>query len=688
MAIEKWHSSAGAMMAANDWDVVSTTPAVQSASASDSGNWDVARDIPMRSTLSDVAQGAGRGIVKGIESIAGMPADLAYLGDRAARWIAAHGALKLGLVSPEHAQQFINQAPEADWLHRNLGSEALESGAVEAAQSLGIPLENAQTVPGQYAQTVASFLPASLAGPEGMAKNIIQYGVIPGLMSETAGQITKGTPVEPYARVGAAVAWPASKTALNTLEQLSNPTRNIAAGVTPGQASSAQSLLDQSRAAGAPLTSPEALQAATGSGTRAGDALRIIEQSPEGGAVLKPFFAQRPGQVEALGRQALGEISPTVAEPYEVAPRVQRAAERVVQGARDETNALSHPAYAATANNPNALVSPEALAAIKQQPALEQALSAVRADPVKYGDLRGMPDNAMPVLDAAKKYLDDLGEVAKRAGENFAAANAGRAGDDLVAIMDAEFPRYASARNIQSMRMQHVEEPLARSPIGQLAGADKFPKQAEILFNPNPLPGSQSAVGRAVKDVAKADPEAAQQMVRMHLERTFNEATQNNLPGANQFGGPKFAAIVAGNTQQAKNLEAAVKALPDGAQRWKALNQGLDILQAMGTRQPVGTTTEFNRQWNQILKQSNSPAAEILATVGSPGRWPSFVRNVYERMSYMHNTAEMAKVFAEGDIKDLLALSGQGAKSLKSQAALVSLLGGRELAQESQTPTP
>src|SRR5258708_29501763 len=94
-----------------------------------------------------------------------------------------------------------------------------------------------------------------------------------------------------------------------------------------------------------------------------------------------------------------------------------------------------------------------------------------------------MADQSAPVLDAAKKYLDDVASSAERAGENYAATNAGGAARAITDALDAEMARYASARNIQSTRQKYVEEPLSRSPIGQLAEAKKFPAQAKIIFD-------------------------------------------------------------------------------------------------------------------------------------------------------------------------------------------------------------
>ena len=60
-----------------------------------------------------------------------------------------------------------------------------------------------KTTAGEYAQTIGSFAPAALS--PGSAAARIARVVVPGATSETAGQLTKDTPYEPYARVGGAI---------------------------------------------------------------------------------------------------------------------------------------------------------------------------------------------------------------------------------------------------------------------------------------------------------------------------------------------------------------------------------------------------------------------------------------------------------------------------------------------------
>ena len=56
------------------------------------------------------------------------------------------------------------------------------------------------TLAGRFAGTAAEFIPGSLGGGGGQLRNALAYGVIPGLASEGAGQLTEGTAAEPWAR--------------------------------------------------------------------------------------------------------------------------------------------------------------------------------------------------------------------------------------------------------------------------------------------------------------------------------------------------------------------------------------------------------------------------------------------------------------------------------------------------------
>jgi hypothetical protein len=658
-----------------------------------------APDQPKRGVAQDIAQGAGRGLMEGSGSILGMPSDLWHMLDRGYQFALTKGAEKLGLLTPEQGAALREPVPDAE--DYSTGSEAINKHLLGLAQTAGADTSPPQTIPGDYAETIASFAPTAATMGESsipdIAKSLGKYAVVPGAASETAGEVTKGTAAEPYARVAGAVGPAVLKGAVSSAARLSNPLRGVMGDVSPTDETAAQALLDQSRAAGAPITVPESIQQATGSATNLGNVQRVVEQSPEGGQIMKPFYAQRPQQTEDLGKSILRQIATGTPDPYEVAPKVQQASTNTVSAADQARTAAVKPLYQAAATNTVPIDDMNAfmgkidtmIAADKSgliSPQLQKLRDALTETPANAATQASPATPRIPItdienLDNVRKYFRDRiaqPAIAQDAIPKQVGARIGGLMDELRTMMVNNSPDFAAAKQRYQDITNTTINPLLRSPTGQLAAAETFPRQAEILFEPNPLPGSESAVANAVRQVARQDPDAASQLVRLHLERTFNEAMQNNLPGANQFGGPKFAAVVAGNTQQAKNLEAMVRALPDGDLKWGALRKGLNIMEAMGTRQPMGSATEFNRQYNQFLRSnSGQPLIDAGIVAASPGRWASLAHNIYQNFVYGRNTANFARVFTEGNVADLRALSGKSTTSFGAQAALIAALANQ-----------
>jgi hypothetical protein len=81
-----------------------------------------------------------------------------------------------------------------------------DAGQVQkAVESYTGPFYQPQTLPGKYASTVGEFAPAALIPGGGVGARIVNT-VVPALASEAAGQLTEGTPAEPYARFVAGMA--------------------------------------------------------------------------------------------------------------------------------------------------------------------------------------------------------------------------------------------------------------------------------------------------------------------------------------------------------------------------------------------------------------------------------------------------------------------------------------------------
>jgi len=104
------------------------------------------------------------------------------------------------------------------------------------------------------------------------------------------------------------------------------------------------------------------------------------------------------------------------------------------------------PAYAAVMRPDNVLPADQFSELIKSNPLFPTAIKAVRADPILSASVKGLPDESLPVLDLAKRHLDDLhgGAIANNAPNR--AAIAGDAAKQLTAKLDVAFPGYADAR--------------------------------------------------------------------------------------------------------------------------------------------------------------------------------------------------------------------------------------------------
>lgn len=189
---------------------------------------------------------------------------------------------------------------------------------------------------------------------------------------------------------------------------------------------------------------------------------------------------------------------------------------------------------------------------------------------------------------------------------------------------------------------------IENSPLGKIAQRDLTTKKAvEALFPSNPVPNSAGEISHTVHALAERNPMVARRLVRTHAEMTFNEATQRLAGGPNQSGGAKFAAILRGNPQQAANLEAAVRALPNGDTTWNGFNKFLDILEAQQFRQATGSRTAFKIPGVEDLKGGGlaNNAAQIVASGGF--KWPQKAMQAIQNWNVGRNMDDLARLLTD-----------------------------------------
>jgi DNA-binding FadR family transcriptional regulator len=635
---------------------------------------------------TDIAKSAGVGVGKGVIGLGGAVGDLSNLG--AAGLAKASEYLQKTLGLPKDHFLFANPLPDE-------AKAALRSilDYVPTSQNITKQVEGVtgefykpQTRPGEYAQTVGEFLPGAMLGPGGMARNAMTFGVVPGLASEAAGGMVKGTAAEPWVRGGTALATGAIGGLATAPGNVANTVNRAAQGVTRQQVEAAERLFQEAQAMGVPITRAEAIQAVTGGASSFGNLQRVVEG--QGG--MRDTFAARPAQVDAGAGQAFDAITPAAPNPSTIGPAVGTAAEGTINDVRGIINQASEPYYAAAAAQ---RIPAAEMGRLRMAPGWREARDAVRNDPQLARYVQGLPDNSVGFVNEVKKYLDTAAENAaspvNQQRNMQRSAGYGQDAELVRTTAESISPEYATALAIQRQAREQYLQPLLDGPLGKLASRDITTQKAiEALFPTKPVANSAHEIETAVRALSQRNPNAARQLVRAHAESVFNETTQRLQTGANEFGGAKFAAVLRGNPQQAANLEAAVRALPNGDQIWGGLDRFLTILEAQGTRQRIGSQTAFNQEALQDLRQGNL-ISEAGATVASGGfKLPSKMKDRIERWRLGQNVDELARLFTEPNAgREFGRLANAPSSGAQATASFLRIVGLARQAAADREPT-
>lgn len=560
----------------------------------------------------DVARSIGQGATEGIVSKINMPADLLELGKAYVTKPILYGANKVGILPDKLYGELLD-----DYNHSYLPSN--QTMDVINAETGGE--YKPQTTLGDYTRTVSQFV---AGGPSSSEKGLVNKGidyikkaVVPAVTSEAAGQFTKGTEIEPFARlVGAGAGYGGTK----LLERPQNPDLFLASragNITREDYMLAQALMDKAKAMGTPLSASEAIQQVTGGKSLLGDTQRVLEQTRTGGPVLRDFYASRPEANATAAENVFNQVAPVNQSPSQIGPTVQKAAQQRIDMIRNNINEKSRPYYEASRTDE---IPTEAALKVQSNPAYNLAEQDVRSHPVLSPKIADLDANQIGVMDAAKKRLRAFYEKTNLEKDRQLASEYTAAEAQARDAMREASPNYAAALDIQNEGRARFLEPAQQGPIGQLAETPVLETQKKIIFSSNPAVGSEKEIADAVSKISGINEQAASDLVRQHLAGSFNEANQALSGGSNQFGGAKYASQVAGNAQQASNLESAIRALPNGDAKWQKVSDLLDVFKAQGRRAPVGSATEFNKMINESMGEG-TPLQEMAATAITPSRW-------------------------------------------------------------------
>lgn len=165
---------------------------------------------PHESVASDIVKSIPTGLVHGSIGLAGLPGDVRD-------WVRAG----LDKIMPQPANGETPKPTGVGWYDKLVDALQGARGALDLPTSDDIEkrsepitsqLHAPETPAGKTAETIASFVPAALTGgaevtgAKALVGRLARFAVLPGAASEAAGEMTKGSWAEPYARTAAAVA--------------------------------------------------------------------------------------------------------------------------------------------------------------------------------------------------------------------------------------------------------------------------------------------------------------------------------------------------------------------------------------------------------------------------------------------------------------------------------------------------
>lgn len=164
---------------------------------------------PSVGQVEDVAKSVAAGLAGGTAGVIGGLGDLREAASAGVDW----AGRKLG-ASPDNVQRFKDAAsyigkiaaPGASLVLSN--APTTEQVLATAKDPIVDPNYKPQYLLGDYGKSVAQFAPGALVGGRGVVSNFLRGAVLPGVASESAGQLFKGEAAEPYARAAAAIAAP------------------------------------------------------------------------------------------------------------------------------------------------------------------------------------------------------------------------------------------------------------------------------------------------------------------------------------------------------------------------------------------------------------------------------------------------------------------------------------------------
>lgn len=597
---------------------------------------EIARLSPMDALQSFAVTGLG----KGAASVLGFPGDVASAAKTGENWVLQH----LGVPTP---------APGA-FTGMAAGHLPTSSEVNSGIQAIDGPYYQPQTAWGRGAETVGEMLPAALL-PGSLAAKASRV-LVPAAASDAAGEGARmfapgNAGAEGIARAaGGVVGGGLQGIGEGIVNAPQAALAKAMSGADPARMNALADLLRSSQAlpgGGITLTPAEA-------GAQVGipqlaKIQHFVENTPQGGAQLAPFFAQRPGQVASTTNtlaDALDGGAPS--NPGLLGMDAQRAAQGAQRVANSARSDLSGGAYAAA--GPEA-VDGQGLAAIlsnidDQVAGDKTGLLGGRLAQFRntLTDPEGLAHVDIDNLARVRNYWRDQIDIPPVGADPLSKEQAGAIGghlSDLESLM-AGNANYARGQALYADASRNIVDPTNAGPIGTIAGTDDVPTQLGALFQPRNVGGS-AETAEALSHLWGQDPSLPGQLTGQYLRNTADGALKNLQGGENEWGGARLGVRLGGSPEARSAFLGGTDAAGGDANQ---MADYLDALGATGKRLPVGSRTYFNEQ---MANELGLPDLHKFTTWTDPLTYGNYINNAVGGALYKHRIGTLADFLTSGD---------------------------------------
>lgn len=555
-------------------------------------------------------------IVQGVSGLFGLP-----------------GAVAEGLqTGAEKISQLFGRTPEQTAASRPVISAPTPASITKAVGEY-IPLQRAESLPGQLAQTAV----------RNIASAPVPGAIVPSLLSaggeEALAFPFRGTPLEAPARVVGSLTAPLVSAPSALKSPMERMYSEATQRMTPEQIQQASQLQQQSFRSGMPVTSFEAMQQASGGRTTLPALQRQVEGMPASSPQMAEFMAERGNITQRTLQEQFPQTTRT-----QLGTQMQQAAQNEVRALNKQLVKEAGPAFEAVKSKKIPMSWMTNLE--RESAVIAEASRAVDNTPVYQDLLKGFPDNSIARIESMRSFLQDKYDFL--AGQNMGkVTNEMRIYDEarrnLLKKADEQVPAYAAAREDYQKARERIVGPLTETPIPNIAATSEVPKQFGELFATKAaeINLTPDKVTKAVRALAKTDPELPREFLNQYMRASLENVQRAASTQAGTVG-PRFADTVAKNTTQRANLQAAIVEVygENGKQAAKGFNSMMNILEAQGRRLPAGSPTA----------EKGMLAEASVGAVGQTLKQPlSVIGNMYQSIFFARDYRNIAKAITSPD---------------------------------------